>query len=235
MTDDDQSRTIWARISAALTALRRGQPLSEVFDQLRGKPERSVGFTIAVIALGAKMAKADGQVTRDEVAAFREVFRISDSESDNAARVYNLARQDVAGYDEYARRIRQMFASDPAPLTNILEGLFHIARSDGNYHPAEDAFLHDVARIFGIDDASFRRIRSQYIDGVPSDPYDVLGVSPDADYATLRQAYRDAVRACHPDRLAAAGVPQEAVKLGERRLQALNEAWSEINAMRESA
>lgn len=94
--------TIWQRISDALSALANGEGLSVVFDKLRGPPERSVAFTIAVIALGAKMAKADGRVTRDEVMAFRQVFEIPTEEEANAAHVYNLARQDVAGFDAYA-------------------------------------------------------------------------------------------------------------------------------------
>ena len=101
--------SIWSRISDALAALAQGEGLSAVFERLRTPPERSVGFTIAVIALSAKMAKADGLVTRDEVTAFREVFQISPEEEANAARVFNLASQDVAGFEDYARRIRGMF------------------------------------------------------------------------------------------------------------------------------
>jgi uncharacterized tellurite resistance protein B-like protein len=91
--------SIWTRIADAIAALARGESLSVVFDRLRADPapEQSIGFTIAVLALGAKMAKADGQVTRTEVTAFREVFLIPESVETNAARVFNLARQDVAG------------------------------------------------------------------------------------------------------------------------------------------
>ena len=101
--------SIWTRIGDALAALGQGEPLSAVFDRLRAPPERSVAFTIAVIALGAKMAKVDGTVTRNEVTAFREVFVIPPAEEANAARIFNLARQDVAGYEDYARRIKAMF------------------------------------------------------------------------------------------------------------------------------
>ena len=91
--------SIWIRISDALAALAQGEGLSAVFEKLRTPPERTIGFTIAVIALGAKMAKADGLVTRDEVTAFRQVFHIPASETQNAARVFDLARKDVAGFD----------------------------------------------------------------------------------------------------------------------------------------
>src|SRR6056297_1002559 len=119
--------SIWTRITEALAALAKGEGLSAVFDRLRSPPERSVGFTIAVIALGAKMAKADGQVTRDEVTAFREVFQIAREDEAGAARVFNLARQDVAGFEEYAKRISEMFGDQNDTLCDLMEGLFHIA------------------------------------------------------------------------------------------------------------
>ncbi|MGB0659701.1 MAG: TerB family tellurite resistance protein [Mangrovicoccus sp.] len=224
--------SIWSRIGAAVSALAQGEPLAEVFDRLRAPPERSVAFTIAVIALGAKMAKADGQVTRNEVAAFRQVFHIPKAEEDNAARVFNLARQDVAGYEHYARRIRKMFGpSDPA-LCDLMEGLFFVAVADGVYHPGEDAFLQNVAQIFEVPDRSFRSLRARFVPDAVPDPYSVLGVSADADLATVREAWKMLVRESHPDRITARGLPEEAVKMAEQRLIAVNRAWEEIIAER---
>ncbi|WP_045391348.1 TerB family tellurite resistance protein [Falsirhodobacter sp. alg1] len=222
--------SIWSRISAALAALANGEPLSEVFGLLRAPPDRSVGFTIAVIGLGAKMAKADGEVTRGEVAAFRRVFAIPAGEEANAARVFNLARQDVAGFEVYARMIARMFAGDPEVLTDVLEGLFQIASADGTYSEPEDIFLREVARIFGVGDRCFRILRRRYAPGENCDPYDVLGVSPDSDMSTIRIAWKRAVRDNHPDRLIARGVPAEAVQLAEQRLVHINQAWAEISA-----
>lgn len=224
--------SLWSRITDALSALAKGEGLSEVFARLRTPPERSVAFAIAVIALGAKMAKADGRVTRDEVAAFREVFTIPPGEEASAARVFNLARQDVAGYDLYARRIAAMFENGSETLKDLLEGLFHIALADGEYHPAEEVFLADVARIFGIPEASFRAIRCRFVPDALPDPYAVLGVDPEAPFDELRAAWRRAVRETHPDRMLARGVPEEAVRLAERRLVAINRAWEQIVAER---
>jgi DnaJ like chaperone protein len=223
--------SIWARIADALAALAKGEPLSVVFDRLRGPGETSVGFTIAVIALGAKLAKADGEVTRNEVATFRQIFAIPEDEMANAARVYNLARQDVAGFDAYAHKIRRMFGADHhGVLTDLLEGLFQIAVSDGRYHDNEDIYLAEVARIFGLGDACFRAIRARFVDGAPRDPYDVLGIPPDATVEAARAAWRQAVKDSHPDAMIARGVPPEAVKLAERRLIDINKAWAEIQA-----
>lgn len=232
--------SIWTRIAEALSALASGEPLSVVFDRLRGAPgpEQSVGFTIAVLALGAKMAKADGTVTRDEVTAFRRIFTFPEGEEQHAARVFNLARQDVAGFDAYARKIARLFnpagrricADDHHVLVDILEALFQIAIADGSYHDGEDAFLAHVADAFGLDEACFRIVRSRLVEGAPRDPYDVLGLPRTATKADARKAWKDLVRDTHPDVMQARGVPPEAMKLAERRMQLINEAWREINA-----
>lgn len=221
--------SVWSRIAEALSALRAGESLASVFDRLRTPPERSIAFTIAVIALGAKMAKADGQVTRDEVTAFREIFHIPREEEANAARLFNLARQDVAGYDDYARRIARMFDSTQGTLTDLIEGLFHIAVADGEYHASEDDFLQSVATIFGLSEREFRSIRTRFVSDAEPDPYDVLGIEPSASMREARAAWRRLVRDSHPDRLMARGLPKEAIRLAEKRLIAVNRAWEEIN------
>ncbi len=221
--------SLWSRIGEALSALRKGEPLSAVFEKLRTPPERSIAFTIAVIALSAKMAKADGLVTRDEVTAFREVFTIPAGEERNAARVFNLARTDVAGFEEYARRIKRMFDGDEGTLCDLMEGLFYIAMADGQYHPNEEAFLERVAEIFGLNERQFRALRSRFVPDAEPDPYAVLGLPPDASLEEAREAWRRLVRETHPDRMMARGLPEEAVKLAEKRLIAINRAWEEIS------
>ena len=227
--------SIWTRISAAVSSLTKGEPLSVVFDHLRGAPdpERSVGFTIAIIALGAKLAKADGTVSRDEVSAFRRVFTLPAGEERNAARVFNLARQDVAGFDAYARKIAAMFTDKDHPdnralFIDLIEGLFHIALADDILHEDEDAFLAHTAEIFGLDARCYRAIRARLVDGASRDPYDLLGVPHDASLADIRAAWKTAVRENHPDAMIARGVPPEAVVLAERRLIAINAAWEDL-------
>jgi len=221
--------SIWSRISEALSALAHGEGLSAVFDKLRTSPEKTVAFTIAVIALGAKMAKADGHVTRDEVTAFREIFHIPKSEEANAARLFNMARTDVAGYDVYARRIKSMYGEDDSALCDLMEGLFHIAMADGEYHPGEDEFLHNVSDIFGFDERRFLRIRSQFVPDAERDPYDVLGVEPDTPIAEIKKIWRTRVIETHPDQLIARGVPEEALKIAEKRMIQINRAWEQIS------
>lgn len=224
--------SIWSRIAEALSALAAGEALSTVFDKLRSPPERSVAFAIAVIALGAKMAKADGQVTRDEVTAFREVFDIAAQDEEGAARVFNMARTDVAGFEAYATRIHQMFHEEPCTLKDLMEGLFHIAMADGFYHPNENAFLERVAEIFEVQEHEFKGLRARFVPDAEPDPYSVLGVTPEMSIDEMRKAWRKLVRDNHPDAMIARGIPKEAVLMAERRMSDINRAWDDIQGAR---
>lgn len=221
--------SIWTRIAEALSALTKGESLAQVLEKLRTPPDRSVAFTIAVIALGAKMAKADGLVTRDEVAAFRQVFQISKTDEPQAARVFNLARQDVAGYESYAGTIARMFRNDRDVLENLVEGLFYIAMADGEYHPAESEFIHEVARIFGLSERCFDSLHKRFVPDAAPDAYDVLGVTPETPLEDIRKAWRAKVRDTHPDRLMARGLPEEAITLATKHMIAVNTAWETLS------
>ena len=220
--------SIWTRITEAVSAVvARGESLLRLFE--RRAPEASVAFTIAILSLGAKMAKADGLVRAAEVAAFREVFQIAAADEAAAARVFDLAREDVAGYQAYAARIARMFAGRPRMLADILEGLFHVALADGRYHEGEEAFLNDVARIFRVPPEVFDAIEARHLEGRRDDPWAVLGLPRDADLATARARWRALVREHHPDRMIARGLPPETVNLGNARLAQINRAWEELS------
>lgn len=198
----------------------------------RAHAERQIAFTIGVIALGAKMAKADGQVTRDEVTAFRQIFHVPASEMENVARVFNLAKQDIAGYEAYAGQLAQLFGPQAEILEDVIDGLFHIAKADGVVHPKELEFVEHVARRFGFVGSEFERICARHIKPDEGDPYVVLGLSRDADDAEVKRVYRKLVRENHPDRMIARGVPEEFVTIATDRLARINVAYERIEAER---
>jgi DnaJ like chaperone protein len=200
-------------------------------ESAEGDPRRRVAFTIAVIALGAKMARADGIVTRDEVAAFGEVFQVPPGEEDHVRVVFELARKSTAGFESYARQVGRLFATDRAVLENLLGGLFHIALADGRIFPAEDAYLREVARHFGFDAADYARIRALHVEAEQNgieDPYAILGVSPGATAGTIREAYHHLVRESHPDLVIAQGLPPECIALATARIARINAAYDRI-------
>lgn len=224
--------SLWSKITQAIDALSKGASFSEVLASFTKPPERSVAFAIAVIGLSAKMAKADGLVTRDEIAAFREVFYIPPEDEKNAARIFNLAREDVAGYEGYARSIAKMFERDSQILTDLIEGLFHIATADGVYHPSESEFLENVSDIFELSKSEFQTIKARSTLGIEADPYTILGIDREAELNEIRAHWKKLVLQHHPDRMMARGVPEEAVTIATNRIASINAAWEAISAER---
>lgn len=219
--------SIWAKITNAISMLAKGEPLAKIFSKLRTPPEKSVAFTIAVIALGAKMAKSDGSVKKEEVKVFRRIFHIPESEVAAAGKVFDLARQDVAGYDVYARRIRKMFGERHQTLLDLMESLFYISLADGEYHPKEDEFLQNVNEIFGFSHRDFLKLKARFVE-VEMDPHEILGVEPCSNIKEIKRAYKDKVLECHPDKLIARGMPEEAIKLAQTKLSQINNAYEQL-------
>ena len=193
-----------------------------------GPAENQVAFTVGVIALGAKMAKADGVVTMDEVNAFKEVFKVPEGEMKNVARVFNLAKQDVAGYEAYAEQLATMFKGNRKLLEDVLEGLFHIAKADEHLHPNEEQFLHQVAKRFGFTDTEFSYIKARHVIASKRNPYDVLGVKPTITNEELKSHYRKLVAENHPDKLMARGVPKEFIAIATEKVATINEAYEMV-------
>ncbi|MBF0247859.1 MAG: TerB family tellurite resistance protein [Alphaproteobacteria bacterium] len=200
--------------------------------ELRRAEERQVAFTLAVIALGAKMAKADGRVTRDEVDAFKSLFRIPADEMPNVARIFDRAKSSTAGFELYAAQVAAMFPHEPAVLEELLGGLYHIARADGEMHQAEWDFLRRVSDIFGFDRHTFERITASHQPPGSADPYDVLGVDPSATDADVKSAYRKLIHENHPDKLMAQGLPQEFIDLANEKMAAINAAYDAVKKQR---
>jgi DnaJ like chaperone protein len=229
--------SIWSRIAGAVGAAPGGPlgALADLVGRIRGAgspPDgdrtRSIAFTIAVVALGAKMAKADGAVTDTEIAAFEQVFHVPREEAGNVARVFALARRSAAGFEHYARQVAGMFRDRPEVLEELLQCLFHIAKSDGAVTPEELSYLRTVSDLFGLPRRDFDRLTTEECVGCDVDPYGVLGVDFTIDEEGLRTAYRRLALRYHPDRLVAEGLPVEFVTVATEKMKSINAAHDRI-------
>jgi DnaJ like chaperone protein len=236
--------SIWGKLTGAAAGLAVGGPIGALLGGVAGhlaidhrksgtsEHNRQVAFTVGVIALGAKMAKADGVVTRDEIEAFKEVFKVPRGEEHNVARIFNLAKQDVAGFELYARQLDRLFHDNRALLTDVMDGLFHIAVADGYLHANEERFLGEVAREFGFNEQEYLAIKGRHYKCEMYDPYNIIHSSPLASDSELKAQYHKLVSENHPDRLIARGVPSEFVEIATKKLAAINAAYEEIKASR---
>jgi len=194
--------------------------------------EKQVAFTIATVALAAKMAKADGEVCAREKAAFARLFRFDEAEQRNVERVFDLATKSTAGYEAYARQVAGLFPKGAPALEELLDCLFHIAEANGVVTDSEVEYLAEVARIFGIDAAGFEALREAQRGRDAADPWRVLGVARDAREDEIRKAWRELVRTHHPDILTGQGMPAEFVALANERLATINAAYDRIRKLK---
>lgn len=208
-----------------------GALAGHALDRLLAPAPRPAAFSVAIVALSAKMAKADGVVVEAEVKAFREVFDIPDAELDAVARLFDLAKQDTAGFEAYARQVADLFADEPDTREDLIDALFHVAKADHALHPRELLFLQEVGRILGFAGAAYERIEVRHVRR-PGDPYAVLDLDPDASDAEVKAHWHALVATHHPDKLAARGLPPAAIKLANDRVAALNAAYEAIARQR---
>lgn len=193
-----------------------------------GPPGEDPAFSTAVTALGAKLSKADGRSDAMEYAAFSRIFQPESGAEKNVERLYDLASQTTRGFESYARRLAKRYRRCPALLEDVLDGLFHIAGSDGVVTEEELGYLQNVSECFGISPLTFRRLKATHLGAPADDPYRILAVAPDADDAQVRKAWRSLLSDAHPDRAAARGLPQEFIAVAEAKAAAINAAYDAV-------
>lgn len=232
--------SIWCRILEGVTELRWGglfgldeAPVSLPAPPAPVRATKQVGFTIAVIALGAKMAVADGVVHPAEVRAFHEVFEAPPDERANVEYFFNLARRSTVGAEAYARQAARLLDGDKVVLEDLLGALFHIAKADGRFDPAEDDYLRRVALVFGFDEVEYHRIRAFHVGAgegvaIDDDPWLILGLAPGAGADEIKARWRALVRENHPDHAMAQGLPAEFVAIATAKLARINAAYDAL-------
>ncbi len=231
--------SIWDRLGdfIARISASAAHGVADVVEAVRtvfsgdAETRRRVAFSVAMIALSAKMAKADGVVSQDEVRAFYEIFAVPPEHARDVARLYHFAQQDVAGFEYYAERMAKLCGSghtNCGMLEDILDGLFHIAKADGIMHQCEGSFLHRVSEIFRIEEAHYQTIVARHLDLGDTDPYRVLGIERGKPFEDVRKHYRKLVASNHPDKLIARGLPEEFIRIATTRIAAINAAYEMI-------
>ena len=237
------TQSIWGKLGGAGIGLALGGPIGALLGgfaghmlidregAIFGRAPRDVMFTMGLVALAAKMAKADGVVVDTEVAAFEQIVEVPASEKARVRSLFELAMKTSDGFEAYARQIGEAFVDEPALLEDVLDGLFHIAKADKAIHESEFDYLRDVATIFGFDEAGFDRIAARHVQKA-DDPYLILDADRSMTDTELKQRYRQMAADNHPDRELARGLPPEAIRIATERLSSINTAWDRIAAER---
>ena len=189
-------------------------------------------FAIALIILTAKLAKADGQVSKEELIAIKNKLKIPDSEIDQVKKIFNKAKEDSLGYEPYAQQIAQIYKNNSVVLDEIINILFYIAEADSKVSDSEIAMIRNIAKIFGINKNQFEGIRESRKGSDKLNPYVVLDCDPNDDFATIRKKYLNLSKEHHPDVLVSKGVPKEVIEESKKKMRAINSAIDKIKKMK---
>ena len=185
-------------------------------------------FAIALIMLTAKLAKADGQVSKEELIAIKNKLKIPDHEIDQVGKIFNKAKEDSLGYEPYAQQIAKIYRKNPAVLDEVINILFYIAESDGTVSDSELAMIGNIGRIFGLNDSQFDSIRESRKDSDKLNPYVVLGCNSNDDFKMIRKKYLKLSKEHHPDVLVSKGVPNEVIEQSKKKMRSINSAFDKI-------
>ena len=188
-------------------------------------------FAISLVILTAKLAKADGQVSKEELIAIKDKLKIPDYEIDQVGKIFNKAKEDSLGYEPYAKQIAQIYQNKPAVLDEVINILFYIAESDGKVSDSELAMIKNIAQIFNLTDIQFEGIKESRRGSDKLNPYIVLGCTSNDDFATIRKRYLQLSKEHHPDALISKGVPQEVIEESKKKMRAINSAFDKIEKM----
>ena len=189
-------------------------------------------FAIALIILTAKLAKADGSVSKEELIAIKDKLKIPEHEIDQVGKIFNKAKEDALGYEPYAQQIAQIYRNNPAVLDEVINTLFYIAEADNNVSDSEITMIRGIAKIFGLSESQFEGIKESRKSSDKLNPYVVLGCDPNDDFSVIRKKYLILSKEHHPDILVSKGVPQEVIEESKKKMRAINSAFDQIEKMK---
>ena len=208
---------------------------SKLSDKHQRKPSNNqrnqAAFFTALFACFAKIAKADGKVTREEVDKvdhfIKERFKFPSAQRVFAIEIFNHAKDDHNSFGDYASQLASLLSSDASALIMFYELLFELSMADGHLDPSEENLLLEAIEIFQIDQEFFKINKKKY-GGNISDAYIVLGVTEDMAFKDIKVAYQRKRKEFHPDTLIAKGLPDELLERAKEKFIEIQAAFEEI-------
>jgi len=239
--------SIWGSLIGGMVGFSLGGPFGMLLGSLIGgkfSRARSRGagfgsfaqpqqiFALSLIVLSAKLSKADGQVSKEELIAVRDKLKIPENEIEQVGKIFNKAKEESTGYEPYAKQIAQIYQKNLNVLDEVINILFYIAEADGNVSQAELRMIEHIAQIFGLTEAQFNSIKESRKSSDKLNPYIVLNSSPEEDLSSIRKKYIQLSKENHPDILINKGVPSEVIEESKKKMRAVNSAWNQVQKLK---
>ena len=239
---------IWGSIIGGMLGFSIGGPFGMLLGSLIGgkmSRARSGGgfrsfaqpqqiFALSLIVLSAKLSKADGQVSREELIAVKDKLKIPESELDQVGKIFNKAKEESTGYEPYAKQIAEIFKGNQNVLEEVINILFYIAEADGHVSNEEESMIANIAFIFGLSQNQYESIKESRKSSDKLNPYIVLESQPTDDLKSIRKKYIKLSKEHHPDLLISKGVPNEVINESKNKMRAINAAWDQIQKLKSS-
>ena len=237
---------IWGSLIGGMIGLSLGGPFGMLLGSLIGgkisRAKSRAGFSafaqpqqvfaLSIIVLSAKLSKADGQVSKEELIAVKDKLRIPDNELDQVGKIFNKAKEESAGYEQYAQQIAQIYKGNINVLEEVINILFYIAEADGNVSEDELKMIQHIAQIFNLTEIQFNSIKESRKSSDKLNPYIVLESNPDDKIEIIRKRYLKLSKEHHPDLLMSKGVPQEVIDESKAKMRAINSAWDQVQKLK---
>ena len=237
--------SIWGSLIGGMIGFSLGGPFGMLLGSLiGGKISRAKGsinnsfaqpqqiFALSLIVLSAKLSKADGQVSKEELIAVKDKLNIPENEIDQVGKIFNKAKNESTGYKPYAEQIAQIYKGNLNVLEEVINILFYIAEADGNISRAELVMIEDIARIFGLNESQFNSLKESRKSSDKLNPYIVLESNPDDSLNEIRKRYIKLSKEHHPDLLLSKGVPPEVIAESKKKMRSINSAWDQIQKLK---
>ena len=239
--------SIWGSLIGGMIGLSLGGPFGMLLGSVIGgkisRTRSSSGnfaafaqpqqvFALSLIVLSAKLSKADGQVSKEELIAIKDKLKIPENEIDNVGKIFNKAKEESSGYEPYAQQIAQIYKNNLNVLEEVINVLFYIAEADGNTSQSELSMIQHIAEIFGLNQSQFNSIRESRKSSDKLNPYIVLESKPEENLQTIRKKYLKLSKEHHPDILISKGVPKEVIEESKKKMRAINSAWNQIQKLK---
>ena len=240
--------SIWGSLIGGMIGLSLGGPFGMLLGSLIGgkisrtRSRTRIGsfaqpqqiFALSLIVLSAKLSKADGQVSREELVAVKDKLKIPENEIDQVGKIFNKAKEESEGYEPYARQIAQIYKGNLNVLEEVINILFYIAEADGNISEEESGMIEHIGQIFGLDKSQINSIKESRKSSDKLNPYIVLESNPNDDLQIIRKKYLKLSKEHHPDLLLNKGVPKEVIEESKKKMRAINSAWDQVQKLKAS-
>ena len=237
---------IWGSLIGGMIGLSLGGPFGMLLGSLigskisRAKSRGGFGtfaqpqqiFALSLIVLSAKLSKADGQISKEELIAVKDKLKIPENEIDQVGKIFNKAKEESSGYEPYAQQIAQIYKGNINVLEEVINILFYIAEADGNVSDAELKMIEHIAKLFGLTEIQFNSIKESRKSSDKLNPYIVLESHPDDTIEMIRKRYLKLSKEHHPDLLMSKGVPQEVIDESKAKMRAINSAWDQVQKLK---